>query len=83
MKHFVRLYQISCYEHVNYSLAPPRPRHLPNRTPAQARFCQPLAEDTRWELRVTDVTPNRKAPNSGPAGRGGRHPSAHPVRLVQ
>lgn len=36
--------------------------HLPNRTPAQARFCHPLAEDTRWELRVTDVTPNRKAP---------------------
>ena len=25
------------------------------------RFCQPLAEDARWELRVTDVTPNKKA----------------------
>ncbi|CAK9062201.1 EF-hand domain-containing protein [Durusdinium trenchii] len=28
--------------------------------PLFREFCQPLAEDTRWELRVTDVTPNRK-----------------------
>lgn len=29
--------------------------------PLFKEFCQPLSEDTRWELRVTDVTPNKKA----------------------
>jgi len=28
--------------------------------PLFQEFCQPLAEDTRWELRVTDVTKNSK-----------------------
>ncbi|CAJ1396162.1 unnamed protein product [Effrenium voratum] len=28
--------------------------------PLFKEFCQPLAEDARWELRVTDVTPNKK-----------------------
>lgn len=33
--------------------------------PLFREFCQPLSEDTRWELRVTDVTPNKKGLETG------------------